>query len=286
MKRVILTISIIFLAIPACASSIFYEGFNSYLPGELNTQNGGTGWGTAWTAITANTEVVNPGTALSYSVPGGGTVNGGSSALQLTGNNNAQIARSISTAQTGDVYFSFLYRQSGGILNTDDMMLFWFDNNTTLSGIQNGVPNIGVKGNNGTGAGPEDFVSRVTVGFPEYSTAFVPGTDFFIVGRLFKTGAGNYDSFSLWVNPSFGDAGTPDITSTAAGTSSSFLRLGIRSANQDAADILNVDEFTAGTTWNDVVPAAITPIPEPTAFALAGIGFIGILLSRRKRSRN
>src|SRR5688572_23550369 len=160
MKRAILAVSLFFLVIPASASSIFYDGFNAYLPGELGGQSGGSGWGAAWTAVAANTEIVSPGTALSYSVAGGGTVSGGSSALQLTGNNDGQATRTLGTAQTGDVYFSFLYRQSAGTIDTFDFMTFWFDNNGTTTANQTLIPNIGVRGNQGDGSGPEDFMVR------------------------------------------------------------------------------------------------------------------------------
>jgi len=271
------------LAISAPASPIFYEGVN-YSLGELSGLNGGTGWGSAWTATTANTEVVDPVTALTYHVPGGGTVNGGNRALRITGTPDASILGRNVPNQTGDVYFSFLFRENAGTIDTNDFMDFWFDNDVTVTGGQTAIPSIGLKGNHGDGANTLDFASRLNLGGEAFSTAATTGTTYLIVGRLFKTGA-NYNRFSLWVNPDAGDAGTPDVTATVAnGNTTNFLRLGMRIANLDANDVVFVDEIRAGTTFADVVPTTAPNTPEPAAYVLVSIGLIGFGVIRRRKA--
>jgi hypothetical protein len=69
------------------------DDFN-YSVGQLNTQSGGTGWGSnAWTANTSNTsitQVVDPDVNLSDD-----------RALQFTGNNNAAASRQLGLAFSG-----------------------------------------------------------------------------------------------------------------------------------------------------------------------------------------
>jgi hypothetical protein len=54
---------------------------------------------------------VDPGTPLSYSVPGGPELNGGNRALEVSGNDDNAAWRPLPSAQSGDtVYISFLVR--------------------------------------------------------------------------------------------------------------------------------------------------------------------------------
>jgi len=268
------------MVISAPASPIFYEGLN-YSLGELNGFTGGTGWSGAWSADPVTTEIVNPATALTYHVPGGGNVSGGNRALRFTGTADLAsiIARSL-PSQTGNVYFSFLFRENAGTINTNDFMAFWFDNDTTVTSSQTLIPSLGLKGNHGDGANTLDFASRLNLGSDVFSTAASTGTTYLIVGRLFKT-AGNYNRFSLWINPTSASTNTPDVTaSVATGSTTSFSRLGVRIANLDADDVVYVDEFRAGTTFADVVPLNT---PDSAPYVLISSGLIAIALIRRRK---
>ena len=72
--RIALTLCLAALAPSAMASIIATDNFN-YAAGELNGQNGGSGWAGAWSAATAVTQIVAPG------------------ALQFTGNNDNAATR-------------------------------------------------------------------------------------------------------------------------------------------------------------------------------------------------
>jgi hypothetical protein len=267
------------LVVPQAAESAVIARDNfSYSVGELNGQNGGTGWSGAWAGVATVTEVVDPGVPLSYSSPGLG-VNGGNRALEVdanAGNNNNAASRTLASAQSADtIYVSFLVRTSG-VFSGNDFGVFWFDNVAT--GSHTGAPNIGIKSD---GSGTLDFMSRLALGQEVYSTASVAETSYLVVGRLTKSIAGpgnNYDRFSLWVNPTAGDMNTPDATAVLGASVSSFSTVGIRTANLDPGDRILFDHFMLSTTFNEAVG-----IPEPASFILlGGAGALLALFGRRR----
>ena len=163
------------------ASEDFIDGNGD---GELAGENGGSGWSAAWSANTGGTQLVP--VSYAYTVPGGGKVRA-SSALEVTGSgdNGSLVSRGLSAAPSGDVYISFLLNFAEGSIGNNDFNIWWFGN---ASG-----PNIGVKGNRGNGSGPEDVTARTKGGAEAYSQDLVVGTTYFVVGHLYKDGAGNYD---------------------------------------------------------------------------------------------
>jgi hypothetical protein len=265
-------------ALPALSVPLLYEDF-SYAPGELNGQSGGSGFSGAWTASTGPTQVVDPGTSLSYAIPGGALVDGGNRALLVEGTSNGDniLFRSLSSPIAADeIYVGFLFQFRSGSLGDNDFSIFWHDSAAT--GTHTAVPNIGLKVNEGGGA-TNDFVARIDLNGPSaYSTNIAIGQTYFVVGRLFKStpGAGNvYDRFALWVNPAAVDP-TPDATSVFTGAIASFGMLGMRSANLDADDDLLFDSVRYGTTWSDVVP-----VPEPGTGPLLALGMTALAAGRR-----
>lgn len=262
------------------SDSFTYNPVNS----ALNTKNGGTGWGGAWSSITTAT-VVDPTTDLMVN-----GIDGGNRALQFAANNDNAAVRLLSSPYSAsEVYVSFLFRFDAGVINNNDFFALWFDNVSTGAHTAS-RPNIGLKSDRATNipANPDYFVRLNSSTNEVYSpTQAAIGQTVQLVGRLHKLASTNYNRFDLWVNPDPGDLSTPDVMSTfASPTITSFNRIGFRTANMDAgasADRFLVDELVLATSFADVVPMVV---PEPGSVLIWTIGIFCALLGIRSRRGN
>ena len=256
----------------ANAELFVHETFD-YSLGEIDGQEGGTGFSGPWVAETENAfalTVADPGTPMSYTIPGGGTINGGNRVLRLANEEDFVIENDTeilfrdfdATIDTDDIYISYLYRYVAGEIDDNDFVIWWYNDQ--------GGPNIGLKGNLGNGSGVEDLMSRMACCGPpqqEYAPDIdiseeegTIGQDFFIVGRLSRAGNSDdpddYDQYDLWVNPAQGDVDNP-LSSGIANPEDFFLTelfaIGMRAFSQEPEDEMIWDELRIGSTWEDVV---------------------------------
>lgn len=246
MKKVAVVLAVLTIAVAHTASgTLLVEEDFAYSDGSLTSVSAGV-----WTRYsgTANN---GPVVVSEVAVAGAG----------------ADDVRTPFTEQTGDAYFSIDVRVTD--VGTDDTYLFGFMDGTTMEGGRIFF---------GTPAGGGDFDVGASV---DNSTAdgwvtgtFTLNTTYTIVTRWNGT-----DTVSLWINPVYGDFGTPDLTVTeavVAAPDNFFIRQG---DGWDAGDSsFELDNLVVGTTWSDVVA-----IPEPGSMALMGLGVLGLMITRKMR---
>jgi len=250
----------------------------TYATGDLDARNGGSGWAGPWAASGGSDAVVAPVPALSYAVPGGGLVDGGATALAITGDGEPVAARGLDeTWDADDVFISCLIRWAEGSPSASDFGVI------RMGG--RGGPQFGFKIDEGSQ--DLDFMARMGESDRRatYAGQLELGETYLLVAHMAKGADGtypdDYDLLELWVNPAAGDAADP-LASVSQGINGfdAFSYIDVRTANFDSGDVLIVDELRLGTEWTDVVPPLI---PEPCTLALLACG-LGALATRRRRS--
>jgi hypothetical protein len=251
----------------ANASVLFQDGFD-YTAATTLAGNGS--WVNSASLITIN--------AANLSYPGFQEVTPGANEIRILGQSaSAQqytYSPFSSSPTSGTVYASFLMSMSvvGG--------------NYTFLGM---LPSAGNGGTFNNSNDPIDLSSTSATGgyrlgirtlgtgatYPTTTPILAVNTANLIVVKYDFAG----HTASLFVNPGL-DGNEPGATISSTGTLSSadigqfYVRIG--GANQGNYFI---DDVRVGTTWGDVVPAAI---PEPSTFVLVTVGLLGLASWRRR----
>jgi hypothetical protein len=256
----------------ASATLLFEEGFNY-------TAGAGLGGNGAWTGGNNNIKIGNAN--LTYSGladaanPGNDlTVTSGVSSGSVPGNFTA-------TALTGgSIYYAFLAQC------------------TTLPTGNNYITSLlptGASGPNGSGDPLAVYVGQQTAGsqfklgvrhggsgaaYATGSWAALNTVNLFVVEYTFGSGG----TVNLFVNPTPGGTQpvTPDATMSGGTDAANLQEIGFKAQSSAGAGNWVFDTLRVGDTWADVVPAAAV-VPEPSTFALAGLGIFGLALWRRAR---
>ena len=276
------TFSLALAASPARATLMAYEGFAStnYTAGQLSGQSPAvTGFVTnAWSDST-NVSAGGASQALTYSnIVSDNT--GGSYSTAVGG----RTTRAMSTILGGNTvlgtntyYISLMMQVS--TLATNNYRAFELESQFNNRNFQFGAA---------ADTGSINWGMRVTTASSTYITnvstvTAVTNQTVFAVMKLRYSSAANDDSVDLWVNPS-------DLSSEAGSTNfvtiSGFDFLHNSAKNISLASFTGTgsaswDEMRVGTTWADV-----TPVPEPSTYALLGLSGLALAAYRlRRRSR-
>jgi Pectate lyase superfamily protein len=237
--------------------AIAYESFESYAANAtLNAGAGGTGWSSNFTSVTGLTAA---SAALSYT-GGAVAVSGGARTANLVNvSNNSAIRRSF-PAQTGTVYFSFLFRSTATQAEPNDFLQFALNDATgvassaSIGDVNTSTVSLGARLGSDSNGGPVNT---------NWTGTFTPGTTYFLVGKISKQASSTYNQSELFVNPTTAVEPTASAVGTSDTTMSSISWFNLRTANLSAtdtsgsltiADQYQFDELRIGASWSSVVP--------------------------------
>jgi hypothetical protein len=249
----------------AQAGLLASENFNYAAGSTLLGQNGGSGFSGAWVAGGFNSGISSNYLVNGASVPYDGLATGGGSVSTSATNVIAGITRALSTqlgaAGTTD-YVSVVLRPdgalSGGTLNNYFGLYL-------ASSLGNDVF-FGKTGGGSVG----DYVVESRGGALQHDSgvAAVTGQSVLLVLRADFTSGIVIDKFTLYVNPTVGGA------EPATGTVKQDTDIGnVTGLTIYSTGAFSIDEIRVGTTFADVVPAAV---PEPSSLAMVVLGGLGL----------
>ena len=258
------------LAGNASAVLLAYEGFDYTVGENFSGKSGGTGWVTAssWDASNSFRMKINNG-GLSYlglSVAG--------NALNNSTTSSVRAQRSFANAPTsGSVFFSFL-------VNGDENTTGRYGANLRPADDTSGPGAVGQSGSqslNGT-AGFDFRADQTELGFngSNIGGTSIDGTNLLVVQYNYDTNEANY-----WANPTSLGGAAPAATVSGIGftdptkTIEEFF-FGYQDTNSTSAIF---DELRVGTTF-----ASVTPVPEPSAAVLMGLGAALVGFRRNRKA--
>jgi len=253
MKKITFTLGLAALLLTSLtsvqASLIAYDGFTT-------ANSSGTGWTGNWSgSYTLGGASLDSGNGL---VTSGGSSTG-AAYFDPSGNEPTRLITTPAT--TGDVWVSWLQQSNPA---NNDLGQLRFQSGGNMQFV------IG-----------QHFDSNTFKIYNPDVNGAVTNSGVTISGTQFVTVRFNLDSkaVSLWINPTgLGTGLTPSsaaAASTATGGAFSFDTL--KFTSQTAT--FNVDEVRVGTTW-----AAVSPIPEPSTYAMLALGLGAVFFLRRRRT--
>ncbi len=283
-RAVALAHAALFLA-TAHADPLAVDGFD-YAAGELSGAMGGTGFGqraAGWKPSARGTAKVTE-TGLTYKFADQQLGSGQAVEIRGHGDRDNPLRRQLADPYAGDELFvRFLLRydadtidQASGKDKQDDgeFVVLWLDDIDGSDGATHNtnVPNIGL---HVPAAGADKnknlFMVRIGSDKQQFTKVELKGDrTYLIVGRLAKEigGArGEYNSFSIWVDPQPGDKAKPLAASQSPRGLNLVQWVGFASGRKtEKEDRIIVDELAIGPTWESVLglPEVAPTRPAPT----------------------
>ena len=264
------------------------QGWNA--TGTTAPNDAGANWGVILTAGNASFRTATaPG--LSYSAISYLPASGNKLTLDAaTPNQTQNIGRPLGgqTIDTGSTYFSLLMSKNNDTIRTMNWAFFNGTSERFAVGMigataGNTAGNIGLLMNNSNPGGLVQSGTPIAMGI---------GITHLLIGRI-DWNPGGFETVSLWVDPS--DVTTETAAGTIYASTSAFELTGITGirpfvgasatvgGNTVPGTSANFDEFRIGGTWESVTSLPVAPVPEPTTWALLGLGLGVFFLLRRPR---
>jgi hypothetical protein len=263
----------------AHATLLFEDGFN-YSAGSLTTSDSSpAGYsGNAWSSGSSHIAVQSGD--LTYS---GLQDLGGNEVLDTWGVSAGSVINTYANQTSGSIYYSFLIDVTA--IGTINSYITSLNPGTTSPGGSADALTAYVKSDGSgweigvrtSGAGTVEDTAAGTAGLLSLNTTYLV-----VMEYTFSSEAAN-----IWVDPSSstfgGSAPTADVsTNGTVSFSSGIDNVGFKAQGTGSSTYI-LDNLLIGTTWADVTPVP-EPAPEPSTFALAGFGLLG-LVARFRRAR-
>jgi hypothetical protein len=291
LRYTLLTAALLTLPSLAPAALLTYEGFGDYAnDGPVNGLTGGQGWNGGWVVQSGNYPMAssNPLTFGSLETSANGRYLYG-------GSNYVGVGRQLDTSVNG-VWDNLGYVSGGFIddgvlwfsmlaqINTNDNINFTFSSDGT-PWIQGNTGNVRIRTSSSNWQlGTVDTDTTQTTNIVQAGNRS-NNTTYFVVGRFDLNGMNS--TFHLWVtsNPTSLTLGGPDLnlaTANASLTNLDAATVRFRNFNifaNTGGSNSKIDEIRFGTSFADV-----SPIPEPSTYALLAAG-LGALVWLRRRAK-
>ncbi len=246
------------LAVPIVASAtiIASDTFNSYdgstaIVGQSGASNN---WATGWSAGVAGTVTsVSSTTTLSYTPAGGSAVGGGNTVVVASTNTTGTgipAFRQIYAPITNTFYVGAMMKWNAGTLNTGDGAFFILTDNATNT--SNGVL-FGIQGPVATGT-----MIRKGIAGSFTNKSIATATTYYMVLKVEKTGAGNYDKVTAWVNPTASSEATNsagDLPLNVDLGVSSVSHVLLRGLSLEVGKSVRFESLALATTYADLMAA-------------------------------
>ncbi len=241
----------------AQATQLFSEAFNYNTGGLQNNANPG---GSTWTGGNSGLNIVSGN--LTYA----GLADQGGNELQISNGAAGSSVITFANQTSGQVYYSFLFNPT--IVNGANNYFTAMNPSTT-------APNGGSDAIDAYFYSTGKIELRANAGAATAGTgaALTLGTTYLIVEEIDLSAK----TASLWINPNSSTFGgtAPAVTASLTGiTATAVDNVGFKA--QTGTGTFLVDNLLIGTTWADVTPA-----PEPSTLALAGLSMLGLALRFR-----
>jgi hypothetical protein len=271
----------------ASADLLAYEGFDYAAGSSLAGQNGGFGFAGAWGTSPGIANITIPSLTA-----GGVNTTGGKLFVMGDTTGSVAIFRDLAAGRGDDgttTWISLLGLRTGttsGTFGPDGSPSLVRPVNFSLFQAGSEILAIG----EGTRTSGISLPDTDTWGLVDRGGVNNAGTrwtgasllvESFVLVRI-DHGVGDLDTAYLWVNPSL--AAEPTLDSAMATTMGNwnFNRVRPFAGNPSTASggigaEGYLDEFRLGTTWADVAP-----VPEPSTYALIGLGALALILYRKR----
>lgn len=250
------------------ATLLFSEGFN-YTPGNNLGGSVNPGNSTAWTGGSPTLAIGS--TTLSY--PGLTGLPGNDLVYTPNGTSSSTSINTYSAVTSGSIYYSFLIDCT--TLPTANNYITSLNGGTSVPSGSGDALAFYV-GASGTGWKIGVRTTGGGSGANYAGTTLQLNTTYLVVGELTL---GSSSTASLFLNPIAGDSQPASANATQSTTTAitSIDDVGFKAQTATSAGDFMIGNLNIATTWDEVT------VPEPSFFALAGVGALALARFRRQR---